>query len=106
MKAGVGYQYNNWFVKPWAAVVPYYAYLLNGTQSIGMTYFDLKSTKSIKTYDAGMFLNLGVSANILSYTSVFAEYNYNLGLQNIETEKGQYLYNRGFSVKLGLAFEI
>ncbi len=106
IKAGIGYEYSKWPIKPYAVIEPYYAYLLNGKQSIGSSSYDIKATKAMKGYDLGAFINLGLRTSIYSNISIFAEYNYTLGLKNIETEAEQYLYNRGFSVHAGLAFTI
>ncbi len=106
IKAGIGYQYTKWQIKPYVALVPYYAYLLNAKQSIGSNSYDIKATKAMKNCDLGTFINLGFKTPVYSNISIFAEYNYTLGLKNIETEAGQYLYNRGFSVNAGLAFTI
>jgi hypothetical protein len=105
-KIGVGYQYNKWRLKPYSVLSPYYAYLLNAKQSVGLSYYDIKASRSLKGYDFGLFINVGIKAALSQYILLYAEYNYNLGLKNLETAQGQYLYNRGFSIKLGLAFSI
>jgi hypothetical protein len=102
IKGGMGYQYNKSFLKPYVTILPYFAYLLNAKQTIGNDYYDIKTTRSIKNYDWGTFINLGCKFDVYHNISVFAEYNYNLGLNNIETEERQYLYNRGFSLNAGL----
>ncbi|MDP1747673.1 MAG: hypothetical protein Q8L90_19015 [Bacteroidota bacterium] len=106
VKAGIGYQFNKWRIKPYASMLPYYASLLNAVQSIGLKSYDIKTGKSIKNYDFGLFLGLGFKATISKQISIFTEYNYILGLKNIETTIDQYLYNRGFSIKLGLSLNI
>ncbi|MDO9186998.1 MAG: SPOR domain-containing protein [Bacteroidia bacterium] len=106
IKAGIGYQFNKWRIKPYEALAPYYASLLNANQSIGQKSYDIKASKSIKNYDLGLFLALGFKATISKQISIFTEYNYILGLKNIETTADQYLYNRGFSIKLGLSLNV
>lgn|GEM_PF-615630 len=106
VKAGIGYQLNKWPLKPYAEVMPYYAYLMDAKQSSGTNYFDIKSDKSIKSNDFGLFMAFGFKASISPYISIYAEYNYILGLYNIETTPEQYLYNRGFSFKFGLALTL
>jgi hypothetical protein len=105
-KAGVGYFYNRWSIKPYTYLMPYYAYLLSAKQSSGLTYYDVKSDKALKNHDVGLLLNVGLKVPLSYYTDLFAEYNYNVGLNNIETAPEQFLYNRGFAVKLGLAINI
>jgi hypothetical protein len=106
LKAGIGYQFNKWRIKPYEAVAPYYASLLNANQVMGVKNYDIKASKSVKSYDLGLFLALGFKATISKQISIFTEYNYILGLKNIETTTDQYLYNRGFSIKLGLSLNI
>ncbi|MCE9539973.1 MAG: outer membrane beta-barrel protein, partial [Bacteroidetes bacterium] len=106
VKAGIGYQVNKWPIKPYAAVLPYFAYLYNAKQSIGTNSYDIKASGSFKNSDFGMFMALGFKAGISPYISIYSEYNYILGLQNIETGNEQYLYNRGFSFKLGIALTL
>lgn len=106
VKAGIGYQFNKWRIKPYEAVSPYYASLLNANQYIGQKNYDIKASKSIRNYDFGLFLALGAKATISKQISIFTEYNYILGLKNIETTAEQYLYNRGFSIKMGLSLNI
>lgn len=106
VKGGIGYQFNKWRIKPYEAVAPYYASLLNANQVMGLKNYDIKASKSIKNYDLGLFLALGFKATISKQISIFTEYNYILGLKNIETTTDQYLYNRGFSIKLGVSLNI
>lgn len=106
LKAGIGYQYDKWQIKPFVSLLPYYAYLLNAKQSIGLNYYDIKSDKAIKNSDLGIFFNLGANVTLSQYLAIYAEYTYNLGLKNIEPTPEQYLYNRGFGIKLGLSISI
>ncbi|MES2592354.1 MAG: SPOR domain-containing protein [Bacteroidota bacterium] len=106
LKFGVGYQLNKWRLKPYVSAVPFFSYLMNAKQSIGLNYFDIKATKAVKNYDYGVFMGVGFKAALSPYILIFTEYNYILGLKNIEPATGQYLYNRGFAVKLGLGFSI
>lgn len=106
VKIGVGYQYDKWRVKPFTTLTPYYAYLLNAKQTVGLNYYDIKTTKSIKPYDLGLFLSGGIKVALSPYILLYSQYDYNLGLKNIETGTNQYLYNRGFAIKLGLIFSI
>ena len=79
---------------------------MNAKQSIGQNYYDIKADKALKAYDFGLLLNLGANIKLSQYIALYAEYGYNLGLKNIEPEEEQYLYNRGFLIKLGLAINI
>lgn len=105
-KIGVGYLYSRWIVKPYVYVMPYYAYLLSAKQSSGLNYYDIKTDNALKSHDLGLLLNAGLKVPVSYYADIFAEYNYNLGLRNIETAPEQFLYNRGFAIKLGLSINI
>lgn len=103
LQAGIGYQYNKWRLKPYIAVLPYYAYLLDANQTIDSENYDIKANKSIKSSDFGLFIAPGCDITITKYISVFAEYKYILGLQNIESIHGEQLFNRGFALNFGIA---
>jgi len=106
LKAGIGYQFNKWRIKPSVAVSPYYAFLLNANQTINDNNYDIKNNKSIKDSDFGVIIAPGLNVILSNYISIYAEYNYILGLQNIETADLEELYNRGFSLNFGVAFNI
>lgn len=106
IKAGIGYQYDKWRIKPYVSIIPYYAYLMNAKQSIGLNYYDIKADKALKAYDFGLLLNIGANIALSQHLAIYAEYGYNLGLKNIEPTEEQYLYNRGFALKLGLSISI
>lgn len=106
LKAGIGYRYNKWNIKPYVAASPFYAILLNARQTIGLNYYDLKAGNTIKSNDFGVFLTGGTNVPLSRLISIYLEYNYILGLRNIETAETQYLYNRGSAIKLGLLFNV
>lgn len=106
LKAGVGYQFTKWRIRPYIMVSPFYAQLLNARQTIGLNQYDIKSSNTIKSNDFGVFLSAGFNVPLFRSVSVFFDYNYILGLRNIETAESQYLYNRGSALKLGLLFNI
>lgn len=103
LQVGIGYQYNEWRLKPYIAVMPYYAYLLDANQTIDSDNYDIKANKSIKNSDFGLFIAPGFNITITKYISVFAEYKYIMGLQNIESAQGEQLFNRGFALNFGIA---
>ena len=106
LRAGIGYQYNKWRIRPYAIISPFYATLLNARQTIGLNYYDIKSSNAIKNNDFGLFLSAGFNIPLTRLISIYLDYNYILGLRNIETTESQYLYNRGSAFKLGLLFNI
>ncbi|MFY9310772.1 MAG: outer membrane beta-barrel protein [Bacteroidia bacterium] len=106
IKAGVGYQYNKWKLRPYILVSPFFSQLLNAKQTIGLNYYDIKSTNTIKSNDFGLFLTAGFSVPVSRFVSIYLDYNYILGLRNLETTESQYLYNRASAFRLGLLFNI
>lgn len=106
LKAGPGYQFTKWRIKPSLALLPYYAYLLDANQTINSDNYDIKNNKSIKGSDFGLIIAPGFNVILSNYISIYAEYNYILGLQNIETAVEEKLYNRGFSLNFGVSLNI
>lgn len=106
LKAGVGYQYNEWRIQPYISVSPFFATLLNARQTIGLNYYDIKTSNGIKNNDYGLFLTAGFNVPLSRFMSIYVDCNYILGLKNIETTESQYLYNRGSAFKLGLLFNL
>lgn len=106
LRVGAGYEIDKWRVKPYLSVAPYYSVLLKAYQNVDGLSYDLKKDGSLKTSDAGILVVPGVKAYISEYFSIYSEFSYLLGLQNIETSTGQKLNNRGFFLTLGLAATI
>ena len=105
-RAGIGYHFTKWRLKPSIAISPYYAYLLDANQTIIDNNFDIKGNNSIKNSDFGLFISPGLNIILSNYVSIYAEYNYILGLQNIETTEKEKLFNRGFSFNFGVSLNI
>lgn len=105
-RAGIGYHFTKWRLKPSLVVSPYYAYLLDANQTINDDNYDIKDNNSIKGSDFGIFISPGLNIILSNYVSIYAEYNYILGLQNIETAEKEKLYNRGFSFNFGVSLNI
>lgn len=102
---GLGYVLNKWRLKPYISASPYFGYLLKAEQTIGPDNYDIKEKKLIKTSDFGVFISPGLKIAVSNLVSIYAEYKYILGLQNLETSD-QKSFNRGFSVNLGVAVTI
>lgn len=102
IKAGIGYQYSKWRLKPYVSVSPFYSQLLNARQTIGINYYDIKTGNIIKTNDFGLFLTAGFSAPLSKLISIYLDYNYIWALRNLETTQSQYLYNRASAFRLGV----
>lgn len=106
VKVGVGYMYNKKRFKPYVTASFYYALLLKANQSLNNESFDIKDSKSLKTNDYGVFITPGLQFKASDAISVYTEFNYMMGLQNLETGNGQKSYNRAYSLSLGVAFTI
>ena len=108
INVGVGYLLNKWRIKPYVAVSPYFAYMLQGVQTVGQTKYDIKKNETMSPVDFGVNFSPGVKVELSNTISFYAEYRQLLGLQNLETGSAsdQKTYNRGFSVNLGISVAI
>ncbi len=106
LKIGVGYILKKERFSPYILVSPYYAYLLKATQILNNANYDIKNSSSLKQTDYGVFITPGIQFKASDSFSAFAEFNYMMGLQNLETDKGQEGYNRAYALTLGVAFTI
>lgn len=92
---------------PFLGAGVYYGFLLRADQFFGSTYYNLISRGNINRNDFGINLFAGMEYNYSSNTSVFLRTNGALGLIQLEEENSaQELYNRTFSVQMGLHFTI
>lgn len=103
---GLGYLLNNWRLKPYVSVSPYFGYMLLANQTIGSDNYDIKKNKSMAATDFGVFFSPGLKVALSNYIAFYAEYKYILGLQNLEKSAGQKSFNRGFSINLGVSVTI
>ena len=106
LRLGGGYEIDKWRIKPYVSAAPYCSVLLKAYQNVDGLSYDIKKDGSVKSYDAGVLIVPGVKAYISEYFSIYSEFSYLLGLQNLETSSGQKLNNRGFFLTLGLAATI
>jgi len=106
VKLGVGWMFGKGRAKPYISASPYYAFLLKATQVLNNQYFNILDSKSLKTSDYGVFITPGVQFKASDAISVYGEFNYMLGLQNLETSASEKSYNRAYSLTLGVAFTI
>jgi hypothetical protein len=106
IKVGAGYIYNKASFQPYLSVSPYYAMLLKANQSLNNENFDIINSKSLQKNDYGVFITPGLQFKASDAISVYTEFNYMMGLRNLETDSGQKSYNRAYSFSLGVAFTI
>lgn len=105
-KLNLGYVVNHLIVKPFVLVSPYYGYLAKASQLAGTSDYDLKEGGELSTSDFGIVATIGGKVRLSHLMQTFAAYNHNIGLLNIESNPGQKLYNRGFSLSFGLEFDV
>lgn len=111
-KLGLGYLFDLGMFDPYLTVSGYYAYLLKANQTQGSINYDMIEGGDLQRADFGVLASPGVQVTLSDYVSVYSEFSYLMGLQNIETQaiEGadavQEGYNRAFSLTLGLAFTI
>jgi len=104
---GGGYAYDLGRIKPYLALEGYYGILLKANQTINNEDFDIRDSGSIETGDFGIYISPGAQLAVSDAITVFAQYSYVLGLQNVETTTdGQNAKNRASALTLGLSFSI
>lgn len=113
VKIGAGYVHKIGRVNPYLTISPYFAYLLKATQTLNHEDYDILNSNSLQRIDYGVFASPGVQLRLSDAVSAYAEFNYMMGLKNIETgSKGgevsseQKAYNMSYSITGGLAFTI
>jgi len=99
---GYSYSFRKWGFH--AKVQPYAAYLVRANQTLNNEDYNIKTSGDIKVYDFGFFVSPGFSYGISEMFRVHLEYNYMLGLANIETNESQTSNNTLMGVTLGFSF--
>lgn len=105
VKLGIGYGYDLGILKPYLGVSGYYGYLLKAQQTVNNEDFDILDSESVKKDDYGMYFSPGIKFSVSDAISVYTEYSYLMGLNNIETEdSGQEAKIISHVITFGLAF--
>jgi len=106
--ANAGYRFSFGNFYPLAGAGLYYGYLIRADQFFGETYYNLISEGDIKRNDFGINLFAGAEYDYSSSGSLFLRINEALGLMQLEKSENtnQEMYNRTFSIQLGLQFVI
>lgn len=100
-------RFNLFNLNPHAGIGLYYNRLFKAGQITGQEYFDLIGEDEIKRNDLGFNIFAGLNYAYSDAGSMFLRLNQFTGLAQIEKKQaGQKLFNRSFSVQLGLAFKI
>ena len=105
-RLGMGYMLQTDRVSPYLNVSGYYAYLLRGYQTINNEHFDITSMEVINTMDYGLYVSPGVQLRLSEAVSSYLEFNYLMGLGNLETDDGQESRNMAYGLTLGLSLSI
>jgi hypothetical protein len=112
VKLGAGYMLNTARFKPYVTVSGYYAYLLKANQTQGSMNYDMVKGGELKRNDYGVIASPGLQVMLSEFISVYSEFSYVMGLQNIEPQKVENTtsvqegYNRAYGLTLGLSFTI
>lgn len=106
LRLGAGWMFGKGSLRPYFSVAPYYARLLSAVQVLNNEEFDILASKSIADDDFGIEILPGVQYSVSSKLSVYAEFNYRMGLQNLDTDEGQTSNNRAAGASLGVALNI
>lgn len=106
-KIGAGYLYYLGRFNPYMTVSGYYGHLLSANQTLNNHNYDILSSEAINGMDYGVYINPGVDIELSEMVSVFSEFNYMMGLANLETgDSGQESYNRAFGFTFGMAISL
>ncbi|MBS3777615.1 MAG: hypothetical protein KGY70_20645 [Bacteroidales bacterium] len=111
-KLGLGYMYDLGRFRPYLGVSGYYAKLLKANQRINdptreNINYDLMEAGMVNEKDYGLLVTPGVRIAASDFISVYTEFEYLMGLQNIETgASNQEATNMGYSLTLGLSITI
>ena len=94
-------------VKPQIGAGIYYGRLFKADQNIGTMNYDLMKMNTIKKNDTGVIIFAGLEYTYSESGSVLFRLNESLGLMQLEEKNSsQAMFNRTFSVQLGLLFNI
>jgi hypothetical protein len=94
--------------RPYLGTGLYYGYLIRADQFFGETYFNLIAEGNLTRHDFGVNLLAGLEYRYADFGSVYLRANEALGLYQLEDPavSSQKLYNRTFSISLGMQFAI
>ncbi len=94
-------------IKPQIGTGIYYGRLFKADQSIGTLNYDLMEMNTVKKNDSGVNIFGGLEYEYSDSGSVLFRIIESIGLTQLEKENsGQEMFNRTFSVQLGLLFNI
>jgi len=103
-KVGTGYMLKNNKVSPYIIASGYFGYLVSGYQTINNENFNIKKSEAISSIDYGILVMPGVQINISDDISIFFEFNYLMGLKNLENDENQKSSNYAYGLTSGFSF--
>ena len=104
-RLGLGYMYTSSEIRPYFMVSGYFGYLVRGFQTINNENFDIRDSKAINNLDYGVIASPGVQFELSKVSSVFAEFNYLMGLANIDNDASQKASNIGYGLTVGFQYK-
>jgi hypothetical protein len=103
----VGYEFNFWILHPQIGAGFYYGRLFKADQNVGSIHYDLMDLNDINKNDFGFNMFGRVEYKYSENGSLFLRINESMGLVQLEKgDSGQKMFNRTFSIQLGLLFPI
>lgn len=106
VKIGGGYMFNLGKFSPYLIASGYYARLLRGIQIINNEEYNITESEILNPSDVGVIITPGLNFKMNDFISAYLEFNYLLGLYNIEKDENQKGNNTGYGLTLGLSFAI
>lgn len=104
IKLGVGYRARFKAIRPYLMATGYYGILLRGTQTLHNQTQNILKSNVLKNQDFGIQVNPGLDIRFTEYISSYLEFNYLMGLSNIElSTSAQKSTNSAFGLTLGVA---
>lgn len=105
-KLGIGYLYKINKISPYLMVFGYFGYLVQGSQILNNEHFNIIESVQLKRSDFGLNFSPGVDIVLHDRISTNIEFNYLLGLSNLEKDTDQKSSNTALGLTLGLSFSI
>lgn len=107
-KGGIGYMAQFKYIKPYLTVMGYYAPLLRGIQTHNNESFNITKNKILNNSDYGLQFNPGLNIRINEGMSTYIEFNYLLGLSNLEVsaQSPQKSGNSAFGATVGFSISL
>ena len=103
IKLGIGYRAKFKTIRPYLVASGYFAPLLRGTQTLHDEIINITKSGVIKTQDLGLNITPGIDMKFTQYLSSYIEFNYLMGLSNIELNTNQKATNSAFGLTVGVA---